>query len=128
MFRSIIHTPDPKIGAIPELLSEGIRKANQILDDSLPTDSTEVEAEWRYECTDEQGVYVRLMLFITHRDKKVGIVEYPLDADVFASDFQLRKGLAHPIYVVSQTLTYLPKFDNGRQRKDLLHQLAAGAV
>ncbi|MGL6072939.1 MAG: hypothetical protein ACRC8S_02135 [Fimbriiglobus sp.] len=128
MFRSIIHTPDPKIGAIPETLREGIAKANIMLQEGLPIDSTEVLAEWRYESTDEQGIYVRLMLFITHRDKKVGIVEYPLDADVFSTEYQLRNGLATPIFLVSRTLLHLLKFDNGRQRKDLLNQLAVGAV
>jgi hypothetical protein len=123
MFKGRILPADVTTPIVPEELRLGVLEANKILDELLPTDSTDIFAEWQFESTDDEGVYVRLMLYTMHRGKKVGFVDFPIQAEVFANEASLRRGLSNPVFILNRVLSHLLKFENFRMRSRLEQSL-----
>jgi hypothetical protein len=111
-------------------LQQGIMVANRILDTELLTSrTTDIQADWSLEATDEQGIYARLSLYTLHRSKKVGVFDIPLESDVFSNDDTIRQALYNPVSIFNRTLLQLMLFENSRQHKELEKTLLlAGAV
>ncbi|MGL6072937.1 MAG: hypothetical protein ACRC8S_02125 [Fimbriiglobus sp.] len=132
MFRSttIVGSIPNTAQAMLENLQRSIGTANRILDtELLTTRTTDIQADWSLEASDEQGIYARLSLYTLHRSKKVGVFDIPLEAEVFADEDTIRQALYNPVSIFNRTLLQLMLFENSRQHKELEKTLLlAGAV
>ena len=52
-------------------------------------------------------------------DRPVGYTGYPFDADAFADDARIRRGLSTPVWNFNQTLAYLNKLETKALREGL---------
>ena len=114
MIRTKITDTDPSTGApieVPVELRKGVHRASTLLEAGLPADTFEIDAHWQFATQPDGKLGVILDLTTPYGGRTVGYTGYPFDADAFADDARIRRGLDTPVWNFNRTLAYLNKLD-----------------